>query len=118
MTLLLKTESHGVVEAGFHAAFMVFARLGEYSFATRHLCEVVQYFAENNSEKETALIGYDLSTFWERSQKYQQKILQTLLEQAQQSTLPALKKANLEKKLEQWQTEFQLESGKEDTYGN
>src|SRR3989338_1847338 len=116
MTLLLKTESHGIVEAGFYAAFTAFARLGEYSFATRHLCEVVQYFAENNAAHGTSIIRYDLNTFWEKSQQHQQKIILALLEQAQQSTLTALKESNLERKLEQWQTEFQFESGNEDVY--
>ena len=71
MTLLLKTESHGVVEAGFYAAFVAFTRLGEYSFATGHLCDIVRYFAENGSAKEAKILGYDLNTFWERFQLFQ-----------------------------------------------
>lgn len=90
MTLLLETESHGIVEAGFYAAFMQFARLGEYTFATRHFCETIQYLAENNELTETTLLGYNLDTFSAGSSKYHQKIFKLLLEQAGKSITPAL----------------------------
>ena len=116
MTLILKTESHGEVESGFYAAFMQFARLGEYTFATRHLCEAIQYLAENNKTLETKLLGYDPDKFWTGSTAYHQKIARLILEQAGQSTLPASKEAGLKKQLEQWQTEIHIKDGEDDVY--
>jgi len=60
MTLRLITESHGEVAAGFFSAFTQFARLEDYAFATRHLCDLAQYLAKQTAVKNTQILGYDM----------------------------------------------------------
>ena len=66
MTLEVETISHGHIESGFFSAFTGFVRLGEYSFATRHLCEFAQYIAEHSRFEQTRVLSYDLDKYWER----------------------------------------------------
>ena len=108
MTLILETESHGGVESGFFGAFTQFARLGEYTFATRHLCELVQYFARNPKLHEAQILSYDLDKFWERQGDHTQKLIQ-MISEAEQSYLPESQKFDLERKLEKEQGEVAVE---------
>ena len=84
---MLETESHGDVESGFYAAFMQLARLGEYTFATKHLCELVQYFAKDNKATETKAIVYDLDTFEAGNTRYHQQLFQLFLKDIEESDL-------------------------------
>ena len=87
MTLMLETESHGDVESGFYGAFMQLARLGEYTFATKHLCDLIQYFAKNNKATETKAIAYDLDTFEAGNTRYHQQLFQLFLKEIEGSDL-------------------------------
>ena len=84
---MLETESHGDVESGFYGAFMQLARLGEYTFATKHLCDLIQYFAKNNKATETKAIAYDLDTFEAGNTRYHQQLFQQRLSHPSQLKL-------------------------------
>ncbi len=66
MTLLLRTESHGVLESGFWGPFTQLSRIGEYSFSTRHMCDVAKHFADNSNALESRILSYDLNKFEDR----------------------------------------------------
>ncbi len=108
MTLLLKTESHGEVESGFYSTFTQFARLGEHTFATRHLCELVQHLAENPHVHKTKILGYNLDKFWQRQGEHVQELIQMTLE-AEQSYLPELQRFDIDRRLESQQGEISVE---------
>ena len=108
MTLILKTESHGEVESGFYSTFTQFARLGEYTFGTRHLCELVQYLAENPEVNRAQILGYDLDKFWQRFSDNTQELIKMITE-AEQSYLPELKRFDMERQLERQQGEVIVE---------
>ncbi len=108
MTLILETESHGGVESGFFGTFTQFARLGEHTFATRHLCELVQYLAKNPNLREAQILGYDLDKFWGREGDYTQELMQ-MISEAEQPYLPKSQKFDLERRLERQQGEVAIE---------
>lgn len=64
MTLILKTKSHGDIDAGFFAGFMKLSRIGDYDFETKDLCSLAKCIAENPQLKELDISGYDLKEFW------------------------------------------------------
>lgn len=70
MTLEVLTKSHGGVESGFFGPFTQLARLGKYTFATKVLCLMSQYLAENPDKKEIEILGYDIDKFWEIEEEY------------------------------------------------
>lgn len=105
---MLETESHGVIESGFFATFTQFARLGEYTLATRHLCELVQHLAEHPDIREAKILGYDLDKFWQREGDHTQEIMQ-MVREAEQSYLPELHCDEMERQLEREQGEVPLE---------
>jgi hypothetical protein len=78
---MLRTESHGTVEAGFFSVFTQFSRLGEYAFATSHLCKLVQQFAQHPAVREGRVLGYDLDKFWQRQTEYFQELLEMVSRQ-------------------------------------
>ncbi len=108
MTLLLETESHGTVESGFYSAFTQFLRLGEYTIATRHLCELVQHIAEHPDRREGRIRTYDLDRFYERFDENVQEFAQMVAE-AQQSWLPELQRADMERRMENEQGQIFIE---------
>lgn len=108
MTLILKTESHGEVESGFYGAFTQFTRLGEYTFATRHFCELAQHIAERSNIKGGKILGYNLDKFWQKRSDYMGELIQMIIE-AEESYLPELQKYEMDKKLEREQGEISLE---------
>jgi len=71
---MLRTKSHGIVKAGFHSTFTQFVSLGEYAFATRQLCELVQNFARNPQVREEQVPSYDLDKFWQKQEDYHLKL--------------------------------------------
>ena len=77
MTLILSTRSHGKVNSGFLSTFTAFARLGEYTFVTRHFCELIQEFAKNPQLDSSRMIVYPEEIFVERSEEYLEKIMNT-----------------------------------------
>lgn len=81
MTLVLQTESHGQVEAGFYSVFTQFSRLGDYTFATRHLCKLVQKLAQYPTIKQGRILGYDADKFWQRRDEYFHEVVHILIEQ-------------------------------------
>jgi len=85
MTLILKTESHGEIESGFYSAFVQFTRIGEYAFVTKHLCDLIRDFAENPDAREGRIIGYNLGKFEERMDEYLGRLIQTFVEQEEES---------------------------------
>ena len=109
MTLLLKTESHVEVESGFYRTFTQFARLGEHTFATRHLCELIQHLAEYPQVSQTQIISYDLDKFLQRLEDYAQELTQIKTE-AEQSYLPNLQKYEIIGKLGRKQNKISLEN--------
>ena len=108
MTLMLTTESHGDIESGFYSTFTQFARLGEHTFATRHLCELVQYLANNPALRQTQILGYDLDKFWERQGDHMQEFAEMITE-TENSYLPELQRFDLERRLEREQGEIPVE---------
>jgi len=108
MTLILKTESHGEVEAGFYSAFTQFARLGEHTFATRHLCDLIQHLANNPQVSESQILGYDLDKFYQRLEDHAQGVAQMLAE-VDQSYLPELQRFDVERQLARQQGEIPVE---------
>ncbi|MDP1695682.1 MAG: hypothetical protein Q8L29_02090 [archaeon] len=108
MTLILETESHGEVESGFFSTFTQFARLGEHTFATRHLCELIQHLAKNPRLHRTQILSYDLDKFWQRQEDYAQEILQ-IISEAEQSYLPELHRLDMKRQLERQQGEISIE---------
>jgi len=102
MTLRLKTESHGEIEAGFFGIFTQFFRFGEYTFATRHLCELVEYLANNPQVLRSQIIGYNLDRFWQRRLEDEQRFAQMSAE-AWQSALPELQISEMERQSEHQQ---------------
>lgn len=108
MTLILKTESHGEVESGFYSTFTQFARLGEYTFATRHLCEFARHIAEKPNIKDGRILGYDLDKFWQRVDNHMEELTQ-IISEAEQSYLPELHKFEIDRELERQQGEISLE---------
>jgi hypothetical protein len=108
MTLFVETESHGTVESGFYCSFVQFVRLGEYAFATRHLCELVQHLAEHPNMRGGRIRTYDLDRFYERFDEHIQEFVQTL-EEAQQSWLPELQRTDMDRRMENEQGEISLE---------
>lgn len=81
MTLVIQTESHGEVEAGFFSVFTQFARLGDYTFATSHVCKLVQKLAEYPTARQGRILGYDGDKFWQRRDEYFQEVVHLLMEQ-------------------------------------
>ena len=110
MTLILKTESHDDIESGFYSIFTQFARLGEHTFATRHLCELVQHLAKHPQVSEAQILGYDLDKFWQRQKDYIQELMQMLAE-AEESYLPELQRSDMERQLEGQQGGISVEDG-------
>ncbi len=108
MTLILETESHGEVESGFYSAFTQFARLGKHTFATRHLCELVQHLAKNPNVRKAQVLGYNLDKFWQRQGDYTRELMQMVVE-AEQSYLPELQRFEMERQLERQQGEISVE---------
>lgn len=108
MTLILETESHGGVESGFYSAFTQFARLGEHTFATRHLCELVEYLANNPQVRQSQILGYDLDKFWQRQREDMQE-LANMIAEAEQSYIPELQRLDMERQLEGRQGEISIE---------
>jgi hypothetical protein len=109
MTLSLRTDSHGTVDAGFFSIFTQFSRLGEYTFATRHLCDLARYLAENDTILKTRILGYNLDKFWKRSDDYMQEISQILVEAEQPWVPEELRNFYIDKHLENTQGEVPLE---------
>lgn len=61
---MLKTRSHGNVEAGFYASFMDFFRFGKYAFKTQDLCELATFLAENPKTKKLRISASDSETMF------------------------------------------------------
>lgn len=97
MTLILITESHGEVESGFFSVFTNFTRLGEYAFATRHMCELTQLLSKHPSLYKTRILGYDADKFWEKFSNFTNEILDAMT----QSYLPELQQYEVDKCFEQ-----------------
>jgi len=76
MTLILVTESHGNVESGFYGGHTKYTRLGDYTFATKHFCELVQYLAVNPETLEAKLLGYGADKYWENGNEYMAELIQ------------------------------------------
>jgi|SRR3989344_54772 len=64
MTVELQTENHGMIDAGFFAAYTQFYRFGKYSFITRHFCEIGRELAKDPSKRDLILPSYDLDTYF------------------------------------------------------
>lgn len=80
MTLVVETESHGEVEAGFHGPFVQFTRFGEYSFVTKHFCGLLVKFANDPRLRSSVITAYNLDKFWEREGDYIGEIMGILSE--------------------------------------
>ena len=102
MTLLLETESHGIVESGFRGAVQ-FIRLGEYVFATKHICELTQQLAKNPAIKEGQIISYKEEKYLEKRNEHLSKIFE-MCDEEENGT-----KSKLEKEIEQEQGNISLE---------
>lgn len=70
MTLVLKTESHGEVDSGFFSGFTKLARIGDYAFETKDLCELVKYIAGNPELKELKIHAYPSDSFFKMRDRY------------------------------------------------
>ncbi len=70
MTLVVKTKSHGEIEAGFYSIFTKLTRLGKYTFEVKDLCDLAQYLANNPETKELQISGYHTDKFWEMEKRY------------------------------------------------
>ena len=70
MTLVLKTESHGEVDSGFFSAFTKLARIGDYAFETKDICELTRFLANNPKLKELKIHAYPVDNFWKIEDKY------------------------------------------------
>ncbi len=80
MTLILITESHGEVDSGYFSVFTQMARLGEYTFVTRHFCELARRFAEKPRARKGRILSYSLERFWDRFGEQAGDIFQILEE--------------------------------------
>lgn len=78
MTFELKTLNHGEIEAGFFSCFVQYTMFGEYAFATRHFCELVQYLAKNPNAKEARIGGYSKEEFWKKQEDHAQGIIELI----------------------------------------
>ncbi len=78
MTFELKTINHGEIEAGFFSCFVQYTTFGEYSFATRHFCELVKYLAENPDAKDARIGGYTEDVFWKKQENHRRGLLELI----------------------------------------
>ncbi len=78
MTLILKTKSHGNIDAGFYSAFTKLFRLGKYAFEPKDLCDLAQYLAKNPKIKELQISCLPLEKFWEMENKYMNSFQKSL----------------------------------------
>ncbi|MBI2629433.1 hypothetical protein HYW74_05095 [Candidatus Pacearchaeota archaeon] len=108
MTLLLVTESHGEIESGFYGPFTQFTRVGEYTFSTRHLCELIEYLADNSKIYQSQIFGFNLDQFWQKEQEYEGELFKMILE-AEQSYLPELQRFHVGSRLEEQQGQISPE---------
>lgn len=70
MTLVLRTKSHGDVDSGFFSGFTKLARIGDYAFETKDLCELAQILANNCQLKELKIHAYPVDSFFRMRDKY------------------------------------------------
>ena len=87
---MLETESHGEIESGFFGPFTQFARLGDYTFATRHLCELVEYLADNPKVHQSQILGYPIDKFWQGEEENEQKFIEMIFQAEQPCSLELL----------------------------
>ncbi len=75
MTLLLETKSHGTVESGFFASFTQMARIGQYAFETKDLCNLAKTLAENPKLQNLEISGCGLDQYRQLEKKYMNLIM-------------------------------------------
>jgi len=79
MTYIIGTKSHGEIESGFFADFTQFARMGEYTFTTKHFCELAQYLSEEPDRREGTILSFDLNNFWKAEEEHSQGFIDQFL---------------------------------------
>ncbi|MBI2672389.1 hypothetical protein HYX16_05630 [Candidatus Woesearchaeota archaeon] len=89
MTIQVITKSHGGIVAGYYASFIEFSSFGDYSFPTKHFCELVQFLAKNPEIKKGKFLVYDKHKFWTKFNENLVDLLTEIMEQ-EDSFLPEL----------------------------
>lgn len=108
MTLVVLTISHGELECGFQGGFTQFFRFGEYTFATKHLCEIAKQIADDTSVLEGKILAYDVDKFWEKNSEYIGEMMEGI-GQIFNSYLPKLHRVEFERKIESKQGKVSIE---------
>lgn len=98
MTLVITTQSHGQIEAGYFGSYTAGFRFGEFAFPTRAVIRMVQHFAEKSSSLAVNLPSFGEEVFWKRASTNLSLICDRLFEM-NDSLFPELKRNELEAEL-------------------
>ncbi len=80
MTLELITKSHGNIESGFFAAYTSLFRMGDYTFATQHLYELITHIAKNSPPITGTLFTFNADAFSEGYATYNTNLVKKIAE--------------------------------------